>query len=110
MPELPDITVYVERLADKVQGQVLRHVRVLNPFLLRTAVPPLAQAEGQRIVGVERLGKRVVLALENGFFLVIHLMVAGRLRWLLPGGKPPGKISLAAVSYTHLTLPTKRIV
>ena len=101
MPELPDITVYVERLADKVQGQVLRHVRVLNPFLLRTAVPPLAQAEGHRIVGVERLGKRVVLALENGFFLVIHLMVAGRLRWLLPGGKPPGKISLAVFEFEH---------
>jgi formamidopyrimidine-DNA glycosylase len=91
----------VERLADKVQGQVLRHVRVLNPFLLRTAVPPLAQTEGQRIVGVERLGKRVVLALENGFFLVIHLMVAGRLRWLLPGGKPPGKISLAVFEFEH---------
>ena len=101
MPELPDITVYVERLADKVQGQVLKHVRVLNPFLLRTAVPPLAQAEGQRVVGVERLGKRVVLALESGLFLVIHLMVAGRLRWLLPGGKPPGKISLAMFEFEH---------
>lgn len=101
MPELPDITIYVERLADKVQGRVLKHVRVLNPFLLRTAVPPLAQAEGHRIVGIERLGKRVVLALENGFFLVIHLMVAGRLRWLLPGGKPPGKISLAVFEFEH---------
>jgi formamidopyrimidine-DNA glycosylase len=101
MPELPDITVYVERLADKVQGRVLKHVRVLNPFLLRTAVPPLAQAEGQRVTGVERLGKRVVLALDNGFFLVIHLMVAGRLRWLLPGGKPPGKISLAVFEFEH---------
>jgi len=101
MPELPDITVYVERLADKVQGQVLKHVRVLNPFLLRTAVPPLAQAEGQRVVGVERLGKRVVLALESGLFLVVHLMVAGRLRWLLPGGKPPGKISLAVFEFEH---------
>ncbi|HEX3141460.1 MAG TPA: DNA-formamidopyrimidine glycosylase family protein [Rhizobacter sp.] len=101
MPELPDITVYIERLADKVQGQVLGRVRVLNPFLLRTAVPPLAQAEGQRVVGVERLGKRVVLALENGLFLVIHLMVAGRLRWLLPGGKPPGKISLAVFEFEH---------
>lgn len=101
MPELPDITVYVERLADKVQGQVLKHVRVLNPFLLRTAVPPLVQAEGQRVAGVERLGKRVVLALDNGFFLVIHLMVAGRLRWLLPGDKPPGKISLAVFEFEH---------
>jgi formamidopyrimidine-DNA glycosylase len=101
MPELPDITVYIERLADKVQGRVLQRVRVLNPFLLRTALPPLSQAEGQRVVGVERLGKRVVLALENGLFLVVHLMVAGRLRWLLPGGKPPGKISLAVFEFEH---------
>lgn len=101
MPELPDITVYIERLADKLQGQVLQRVRVLNPFLLRTALPPLTQAEGQKVIGVERLGKRVVLALENGLFLVIHLMVAGRLRWLLPGGKPPGKISLAVFEFEH---------
>jgi formamidopyrimidine-DNA glycosylase len=101
MPELPDITVYIERLADKVQGRVLTRVRVLNPFLLRTALPPIIQAEGQRVVSVERLGKRVVLGLENGFFLVIHLMVAGRLRWLLPGGKPPGKITLAVFEFEH---------
>ncbi|MGY4831421.1 Fpg/Nei family DNA glycosylase [Sphaerotilaceae bacterium SBD11-9] len=99
MPELPDITVYIERLADKVQGRVLQRVRVLNPFLLRTALPPLAEAEGRTVTGVERLGKRVVLALDNGLFLVIHLMVAGRLRWLLPGGKPPGKISLAVFEF-----------
>jgi formamidopyrimidine-DNA glycosylase len=80
MPELPDITVYVEHLADKLQGRVLQRVRLLNPFLLRTALPPLAQTEGQRVVGVERLGKRVVLLLENGLVLVIHLMIAGRLR------------------------------
>jgi len=101
MPELPDITVYVERLADKVQDQTLKRVRVLNPFLLRTAVPPLAQAEGQRVIGVERLGKRVVLALENGLFLVIHLMIAGRLRWLLAAAKPPGKISLAVFEFDN---------
>ncbi|HEY0819124.1 MAG TPA: DNA-formamidopyrimidine glycosylase family protein [Rhizobacter sp.] len=99
MPELPDITVYVDRLAEKVQGRVLRRVRVLNPFLLRTAVPPLAEAEGRTVIGVERLGKRVVLALDDGHFLVIHLMIAGRLRWLLPGGKPPGKISLAVFEF-----------
>jgi formamidopyrimidine-DNA glycosylase len=101
MPELPDITVYVERLADKAQGQLLQRVPVLNPFLLRTAVPPLSQAEGERVVGVERLGKRVVLALSNGLFLVIHLMIAGRLRWLAPGGKPPGKISLAVFEFEN---------
>ena len=99
MPELPDITVYVDRLAEKVQGRVLERVRVLNPFLLRTAEPPLAEIEGRTVSGVERLGKRVVLALDNGRFLVVHLMVAGRLRWLLPGGKPPGKISLAVFEF-----------
>lgn len=99
MPELPDITLYVDRLAEKVQGRVLRRVKVLNPFLLRTALPPLAEAEGRTVIDVERLGKRVVLALDNGRFLVIHLMIAGRLRWLLPGGKPPGKISLAVFEF-----------
>jgi formamidopyrimidine-DNA glycosylase len=99
MPELPDIAVYTERLADKVQGRVLQRVKVLHPFLLRTAVPPLSQAEGRTVAGIERLGKRVVLALDNGLFLVIHLMIAGRLRWLPPGGKPPGKISLAVFEF-----------
>jgi formamidopyrimidine-DNA glycosylase len=99
MPELPDITVYVDRLADKVQGRVLQHVRVLNPFLLRTALPPLVETEGRTVTGVEHLGKRVVLGLDNGLFLVIHLMIAGRLRWLLPGGKPPGKVSLAVFEF-----------
>jgi formamidopyrimidine-DNA glycosylase len=99
MPELPDIAVYTERLADKVQGRVLQRVKVLHPFLLRTAVPPLSQAEGRTVAGIERLGKRVVLALDNGLFLVIHLMIAGRLRWLPPGGKPLGKISLAVFEF-----------
>ncbi|MED5619684.1 Fpg/Nei family DNA glycosylase [Ideonella sp. BN130291] len=99
MPELPDVTVYVERLDARVRGQVLQRVRVLNPFLLRTAVPPITQAEGRRVLGVERLGKRVVMALEDGLFLVIHLMIAGRLRWLAAGAKPPGKIALATFEF-----------
>ena len=65
MPELPDITVYVERLDAKIRGDVLKRVRVLNPFLLRTAVPPVSAIEGQRVTGVERLGKRVVLAFDD---------------------------------------------
>jgi formamidopyrimidine-DNA glycosylase len=104
MPELPDITVYVERLAAKLQGDTLQRVRVLNPFVLRTAVPPIAQAEGRRLVGVERLGKRVVLVLEGELFLVIHLMIAGRLRWLAAGAKPPGKASLASFEFAAGTL------
>jgi formamidopyrimidine-DNA glycosylase len=104
MPELPDIAVYTERLADKVQGRALQRVKVLHPFLLRTAQPPLSQVEGRTVVGIERLGKRVVLALDNGLFLVIHLMIAGRLRWLPPGGKPPGRISLAVFEFDSGTL------
>jgi formamidopyrimidine-DNA glycosylase len=99
MPELPDITVYVESLEGKLHGRTLQRVKLLNPFLLRTAVPPIASAEGKRIVGVERLGKRVVLALDGGLFLVIHLMIAGRLRWLDAGAKPPGKITLAMLEF-----------
>ena len=104
MPELPDITVYVERLDAKVRGSCLQRVRVLNPFLLRTAVPSISTAEGRRVVGVERLGKRVVLALDGGLFLVIHLMIAGRLRWLPVGAKPPGKIALASFEFDGGTL------
>lgn len=104
MPELPDIAVYIERLQAKVQGQVLKRVRVINPFVLRTAVPPITSAEGQAVVKVERLGKRIVLALDNGALLVIHLMIAGRLRWLAPGEKPPGKLSLAAFEFDTGTL------
>jgi formamidopyrimidine-DNA glycosylase len=104
MPELPDITVYVERLDAKIRGDVLKRVRVLNPFLLRTAVPAITSAEGQRVLGVERLGKRIVLALEGGLFLVIHLMIAGRLRWLAALAKPPGKIALATFEFEGGTL------
>ena len=104
MPELPDITVYVERLDTKVRGDTLRRVRILNPFLLRTAVPPISSAEGKKVLGIERLGKRIVLALEGGLFLVIHLMIAGRLRWLAAGAKPPGKISLATFEFEVGTL------
>lgn len=104
MPELPDVTVYVERVADLVVGRRLARVRLLNPFVLRTAVPPIAAAEGRAVREVRRLGKRVVLGLEGGLFLVIHLMIAGRLRWLPPGAKPPGRIALALFEFEHGTL------
>ena len=104
MPELPDITVYVERLDAKLRGSTLQRIRVLNPFLLRTAVPPITQAEGRRVIGIERLGKRVVLVLDGGLFLVIHLMIAGRLRWLPVGAKPPGRIALATFEFDGGTL------
>jgi formamidopyrimidine-DNA glycosylase len=99
MPELPDVTVYVERAQERLQGQVLRSIKLLNPFLLRTAVPPIGDAHGKRVLGVQRLGKRVVLLLEGELFLVMHLMVAGRLRWLAPQAKLPGKLALAALQF-----------
>ncbi|MFZ5543811.1 MAG: Fpg/Nei family DNA glycosylase [Pseudomonadota bacterium] len=99
MPELPDVMVYIERLREQVQGRTLRRVRVLNPFVLRTAVPFISTAEGRQVQAVERLGKRIVLVLEGGLFLVIHLMIAGRLRWLVAGATPPGRIALAALEF-----------
>lgn len=99
MPELPDIAVYVEHLQARLLGQVLRKVTLANPFILRTVEPPVADAAGRRVDGVRRLGKRIVLALEDERFLVIHLMIAGRLRWRDAGGKPPGKIALASFAF-----------
>jgi formamidopyrimidine-DNA glycosylase len=84
MPELPDVAVYIDRLAQRVVGHRLEGVRLLNPFLLRTAVPPITDAVGRTVQGVERVGKRIVLALEGELFVVIHLMIAGRLLWLAP--------------------------
>ena len=108
MPELPDITVYVENLAARLKGDTLQRVRVLNPFVLRTALPPIGQADGARVTGIERLGKRVVLALQAAdgaeLFLVIHLMIAGRLRWLAAGAKPPAKGALATFTFQAGTL------
>jgi formamidopyrimidine-DNA glycosylase len=104
MPELPDITVYVEALEKKLIGQSLNRIRLLNPFLLRTVVPPLAGANDRRVTGIRRIGKRVVLALESEFFVVLHLMIAGRLRWLEPDAKPPGKITLAVFDFANGSL------
>jgi len=104
MPEMPDVTVYAERLARRVVGRRLERVKVLHPFLVRTAVPALAVAEGKRVEGVERLAKRLVLVLEDDLFLVIHLMIAGRLKWLAPGAKIGGKASLAALDFPRGTL------
>ena len=94
MPELPDIAVYAESLGSRAIGANLQRIRVLNPFVLRTALPPIGSAEGRHVRGIERLGKRVVLVLEGDgdepLFVVIHLMIAGRLRWFAPGAKLPG--------------------
>jgi formamidopyrimidine-DNA glycosylase len=108
MPELPDVTVYVESLAARLAGAPLQRIRILNPFVLRTAVPPFEQAQGRVVDGVERMGKRIVVALrgeENEpWYLVIHLMIAGRLRWLAAGAKPPAKGALATFEFEAGTL------
>ncbi len=101
MPELPDVTVYVERLEALLVGQSLQGVRSKSPFLLRTVEPPLSAANGRAVVGVERLGKRIVFALEDELFLVLHLMVAGRLRWRKARAGIPGRIGLAAFDFEH---------
>jgi formamidopyrimidine-DNA glycosylase len=104
MPELPDITLYCEALSARVRGTRLQRVRILNPFVLRTAEPPIASAQGLRVVDVRRLGKRIVLALEHDLHLALHLMIAGRLRWLAAGAKPPGRIALALFDFPGGTL------
>ncbi|HYL30694.1 MAG TPA: DNA-formamidopyrimidine glycosylase family protein [Gemmatimonadales bacterium] len=104
MPELPDVVVYVEALERRILGQPLERVRLASPFVLRSVDPPVREAEGRRVVAVRRLGKRIVLALEGGLFVVIHLMIAGRLRWRPPGAKTPGRIGLAAFDFPAGTL------
>lgn len=104
MPELPDITVYVEALEQKILGRRLERVRVVGPFLLRTARPPLATAEGKTVASLRRLGKRIVIGLENDLYLVLHLMIAGRLHWREPGVKLAPRRALAAFDFAEGSL------
>jgi formamidopyrimidine-DNA glycosylase len=104
MPEYPDLTVYLEHLDQRVVGHVLERVVIRQPFLLRTAVPPLASVEKRKVTGLRRIGKRIVLALEGDLFLVLHLMVAGRLQWTDAGGKPPARNAMATFAFDSGTL------
>lgn len=104
MPELPDITVYVEALAARIVGQPLERTRIAKPFLLRSVDPPISAANGNHVLDVRRLGKRIVVGLEDDLFLVIHLMIAGRLKWVPAGAKVPGKYGLAAFDFPNGTL------
>ena len=99
LPELPDIVLYLEALAPRVLNQPLERVRIGNPFLVRSIAPPISAAEGRRIVGLHRMGKRIVFVLDGDFFLVLHLMIAGRLRWRDRGAAIPGKVGLAAFDF-----------
>jgi formamidopyrimidine-DNA glycosylase len=104
MPELPDVTVYLEALAARVGGARLERIRFANPFVLRSVDPAPAEVTGRVVTGVRRLGKRIVLALEGELFVLIHLMIAGRLHWKDAGAKLPGKIGLAALDFSTGTV------
>src|SRR5438132_11640001 len=95
MPELPDIVVYTEALTARIVGQPLVAIKLLNPFLLRTASPSVEAAVGKRVAGISRLGKRIIIALDGELFLVLHLMIAGRLRCLPSTARAPWRITQA---------------
>ena len=104
MPELPDILLYQRALAARIGGARLEHLRITSPFLLRTADPPVADVEGHRVEEVRRLGKRIVLAFDDDYFAVLHLMIAGRLHWKPPGVRIPGRSGLAAWDFSDGSL------
>ena len=104
MPELPDVTVYVEALQKRLIAQSLTKMRLASPFVLRTVDPSPSELAGRAVVDIRRLGKRIVMELEGELFIVIHLMIAGRFKWLLPNAKVPGKLGLAAFDFPAGTL------
>jgi len=104
VPELPDIIVYLDSLKPRILGQTLTEVRVANPFLLRTAVPPLHEANNRKVTSLRRIGKRVVIGLETDLWLVLHLMIAGRLHWREQAAKLSPKYSIAAFEFPHGSL------
>ena len=104
MPELPDITIYLEALAPRIVSQPLERAKIVSPSLLRTVDPPLSAAEGRKIVGLRRIGKRIVWEMEGEIFLVFHLMIAGRFKWRPEGTKSPAKVGLASFDFPTGTL------
>src|SRR5665213_2265339 len=104
MPELPDIAAYISALDDRIVGRRLERVRVANPFLLRTAEPPLSSADGRVVRELRRIGKRIAIGLEGDLWLVIHLMIAGRLHWRAAGAKLAGRNALAALDFENGSL------
>jgi formamidopyrimidine-DNA glycosylase len=104
MPELPDITAYISALEPRIVGQKLEQVRVASAFLLRTVQPPLASAEGRTVRALRRIGKRIAIGVEGDVWLVLHLMIAGRLHWRAPGAKLAGRNSLGAFDFPNGSL------
>jgi len=104
MPELPDIAAYIDALEARIVGRPLERIRLASAFLLRTAQPPIATAEGRVVRELRRIGKRIAIGLENDLWLVLHLMIAGRLHWRAPGAKLAGRQSLAAFDFPNGSL------
>src|SRR5215207_484074 len=104
MPELPDVELYRSALTARISGQPIEAVRIGNPFVVRTYDPPISDVAGRTVGGIRRLGKRLVLELDDSLFLVVHLMIAGRLRWRERGAAIPGKIGLLALDFPAGTL------
>jgi formamidopyrimidine-DNA glycosylase len=104
VPELPDVTVYIEALRERILGARLERIRLASPFVLRSVDPPLTTASGKTVRGLRRLGKRIVIELDDELFVILHLMIAGRLHWKAAGAKIPGKIGVAALDFSSGTL------
>ncbi len=104
MPELPDIELYLSALRPRIVGQPLQRARIVSPFFVRTFDPPITALEHQRVVGLRRMGKRLVWSVGTDLFAVFHLMIAGRFRWTPPGAPVPGKVGLAAFDFDEGTL------
>src|SRR5262245_9092078 len=104
MPELPDVVAYIAALRPRVVGARLEAIRLLHPFVLRSVEPPITEVVGRPVVGLRRLGKRIVFELEGERFVVLHLMIAGRLHWKAAGARAPGRIGLAALDFSTGTL------
>jgi len=104
MPELPDIAVYISALERRIVGQPIERVRIPSPFLLRTVQPPVTNAEGRTVRELRRIGKRIAVGVDGDLWLVLHLMIAGRLHWRPPGAKPSGRQNLAAFDFPNGSL------
>src|SRR5438309_11897969 len=104
MPELPDISAYITALESRIVGEPIEHVRLATPFLLRTVEPPIASVEGRRVCELRRIGKRIAIGVENDLWLVLHLMIAGRLHWRPAESKLAGRHSLAAFDFPNGSL------
>src|SRR5256884_7309117 len=104
MPELPDISAYITALESRIVGEPIEHVRLATPFLLRTVEPPIASVEGRRVCELRRIGKRIAIGVEDDLWLVLHLIIAGRLHWRAAGAKLAGRNQLAAFDFSNGSL------